>query len=322
MGFVKHFRFTIGNGLEMINVEDRETYLLEKVKYFSEFENYGNKNELLDLLGEIAIMIEHDIATASFIFFEVDKMGGFNLQEKKEHMVYYYDLCIILGTIFFNVFDRKGNRIKSVEEGTILPFSTREMFANAYNEFLIAKQQNIKNIYGATLIFTTLLEHDLKLRTKMIYTEKLLNELDKKISSRLVSLSEADEDLYLNLRYNNGLDSEYHATKAYDNITASGPLAYQLFEKYDVITTDKKFYMGLFGERFFTLNNLLISQKFKDIIDLRFWEIIDIMFNPSKMNLRNNLAHCNINYENYYNISMTALIYGIYMMVSTDMFLK
>lgn len=322
MSFVKHFGFTIENGLTLLDIEERDKFLREKVAHFSKYTNFSNKDEMLGLLGDIVNMIKYDIATSDFDFVDVDKVTGFNPQEKKEHMIYFYDLCIMLGTVYFNVFDKKDNRLVSVEEGTTLPFSTRDMFVNAYNEFLIAKQKNVKNAYGATLIFATLLEHDLKLRVKMIYTEKLLNELYNKISCGLVSLSEEDKDLYLNLRYKNGLDSVDNSTKIYNNLRASSSLAYELFEKNAVISEDKKFYMGLFGERPFTLNELIISQKFKDIVDTRFWEIIDTMFAPSKMNLRNNLAHCNFGYENYYHINITALIYGIYLIVTTDFFLK
>lgn len=48
-------------------------------------------------------------------------------------MIYYYDFVAILGTIFYNVFDRLGNRVSTVAGGINGPISTNAMFIKAYN---------------------------------------------------------------------------------------------------------------------------------------------------------------------------------------------
>lgn len=323
MSFIKNFIFNKTEGLKLTNTSERDNYLSEKVKHFSEYKNFSNKDELLNFFQEIIAMNNHDITTAQFDFSDFNNMVGFKLEDKKEQIIYFYNIVVMLGTVFFNVFDRKGNRLSKLEEGADLPFKTTDMFGAGYNELLMAKQYGVKNAFGATLIFTTLLERDLKTLIKLVYMEELLKELETKIALGNISLTSEDEDLYFYLRYQNEIDTKNNSTKEYESYYASRILAYNLFESNGIITTDKDFYKGIFGiKNSFTLNSLITSQKFKDKVDVRFWEIIDIMFSPGKLNLRNNLTHGNTGYQNYYHINITALMYGLYCMLSTKMILK
>lgn len=135
-------------------------------------------------------------------------------------------------------------------------------------------------------------------------------------------MSADDEDLYLYLRFQYEKDTENKAQKTYENRYATTELAYKLFESNGIITDDKKFFKGIFEVQRMTLNNLITEQKFKNKVDARFVEIIDILFSSQKLNLRNNLAHANNGFQNYFNINVTALLYGLYMMLSSEMILK
>ena len=322
MNFIKDFIFTKTEGIVLTNTSERDNYLREKVKHFSEYKNYSNKDELLNFFQEILVMNKHDISTALFDFSDFNNVVGFKLEDKKEQMIYFYNLVVILGTVYYNVFDKKGNRLVDLEEGSDLPFKTTDMFAAGYNEFLMAKQNKEKNAFGATLIFITLLERDLKMLIKLVYMVELLKELETKISQGNISLTTVDEDLYLYLRYQYEIDTIKYSKKEYESLYASSVLAYNLFESNGIIATEKDFFKGIFGIKSLTLNNLITSQKFKDKVDIRFWEIIDIMFAPNHLNLRNNLTHANTGFQNYYHINITALLYGIYCMVSKKMILR
>lgn len=322
MSFDKSFRFTMREGLVLNNTSERDAFLKDKIQHFSKYKNYSNKEDQLKFLQEIIDMNNHDMATAKFDFQGFDNMVGFNLEQEKEIMIYFYNLVIMLGAVFFNVFDRKGNRLISLVEGQVLPYKTTDMFGEGYNQLVFVKQNDIQNAFGATLIFITLFEKDIKTYIKLVYIDELLNELENQIAQGNVSLSEDDEDLYFYLRFQYEKDTENKAQKTYENRYTTTELAYKLFESNGIITDDKKFFKGIFEVQRMTLNNLITEQKFKNKIDARFIEIIDILFSPQKLNLRNNLAHANNGFQNYFNINVTALLYGLYMMLSSEMILK
>ncbi|WP_186668814.1 DUF4209 domain-containing protein [Sporosarcina sp. BP05] len=325
MNLIKKFIFTKTEGLVLTNKTEINNYLGEKVKHFSEHKNYIDKDELLNLFQEILDMNNHDIATAKFSFSDFENTIGFKLSDEKTKMIYFYNLIAVLGTIYYEVFDKPGNRLRDVEEGSDLPFKTTDMFAAGYNEFLMAKQNSMKNSFGATLIFMTLLERDLKTFIKLVYMDELLRKLETKIAQEKISFNAVDEDLYLYLRHQYKMDIENSSTKIYDSLYASSSLAYNLFESNGIIedeNKEKQFFKGIFGINPLTLNNLIVSPKFKGKVDIRFWNIIDIMFDPNKLNLRNNLTHGNNGYQNYYHINVTSLIYGIYCMISQEMILE
>lgn len=177
MSFDKSFRFTMTEGLVLNNTSERDAFLKDKIQHFSKYKNYSNKEEQLKFLQEIIDMNNHDMATAKFDFQGFDNMVGFNLEQEKEMMIYFYNLVIMLGAVFFNVFDRKGNRLISLDEGQVLPYKTTDMFGEGYNQLVFVKQNDIQNAFGATLIFTTLFEKDIKTYIKLVYIDELLNNL-------------------------------------------------------------------------------------------------------------------------------------------------
>jgi hypothetical protein len=50
MSFIKIFRFTKNNGLELTNKDDAYAYIDNKVKFFSNINNYLNKDKNSNLL--------------------------------------------------------------------------------------------------------------------------------------------------------------------------------------------------------------------------------------------------------------------------------
>ena len=71
-----------------------------------------------------------------------------------------------------------------------------------------------------------------------------------------------------------------------------------------------------------TLTPFIRSSLFTDIADDRFVKIVTLLFDSSNLNLRNNLAHCNFTYMNYYSIHITALLFLLFTMVADESFLK
>lgn len=322
MSFDKSFRFTKNEGLVINNTEERDSFMLDRIKHFSKFENYNNKEKILTFFQEIIDMNNHDIATAKFDFQGFEGMVGFNLEQEKTTMIYFYNLVIIFGGVFFNVFDSERNHISSLSEGQSLPYNTKDMFKEGYEQLLSVKQNNIPKAFGGTLIFITLFEKDIKTLIKCIYIDELLNNLENEITQGNVILSTEDEDLYLYLRFQYENDTENKAQKTYENRYATTELAYQLFKSNKIINSHSKFFKGIFEVEKMTLNSLITEQKFKDKIDVRYFEVIDLLFSPKKLNLRNNLAHANNGPQDYFNINITALLCKLYTMLSSGMILK
>lgn len=320
--FDKKFSFTYSNGLTLSNREETDKFIYEKAEHFKLYSNYSNKEELLGFFQEILDMINYDDATAEFDFSDISNSVGFPYE--KDNMIRWYDIAHIMGSVFLLVFDEKGNRIKEVLEGVRGAISTSSMMAQAYDELVARKTQKINSgetvsAYGATLIFATLFESELKTHTRIYYSQNLLAQLKTKMDSSEITLSDDEYDLFKFLSCRFGLtDSE--SNKFYDSIAAIES-QYRLLVKYGVVDgTDKELKAILLGTA--TLNSFLNNKYFKDITDLRFWNIVSILFNVDKLNLRNNLAHCNFERMNYYTLSVTSLLYMLVCIVSNEFFLK
>lgn len=320
--FNKKFTFTYSNGLTLPDREETNRFIYEKAEHFKYYSNYSNKEELLKFFQEILDMICHDDATAEFDFSDISGSVGFPY--KKKDMIRWYDIAHIMGSVFFLAFDAEENKLKNILDGVHGAISTSGMMAHAYNELVahkIIKTNSEKMIpaYGATLIFATLFECELKTHTRIYYTKKYLSQLKAKIDSSEITLTENEFDLFKFLSFRFAMvDSE--SDKKHDAITALDS-QYKLLVKYNIINKKDEELKDILLENA-TLNKLLNNKYFKNITDERFWKIISILFNVKKLNLRNNLTHCNFGRTNYYALSVTALLYTLVCMVSNEHFLK
>lgn len=320
MFFNKNFKFDLAQGLTLINTTDRDNYLKNKIDHFSIYSNYSSKDERLNFLGEIIDMCDYDMNNATFDFPQMPAIQGTNICDLKPHMIYFYNLAVILGGVFLNVFDKNGNRIARVEDGKNGPISTNSMFISAYNELINSKNNNLASNYGSTLIFATLFEKDIKEHTKVIYAKQYLNLLKNEITAGNITLTDDEKNLFDFLQYQYELIDIRKTTVYFDSVKATTEMQYQLFKKYNIISNDANIEKLLCNK--FTLTPFLRSSLFKDIVDDRFEKILSLVFEPSNLNLRNNLAHCNFTYINYYSIYITALIFMLFTMVADESFLK
>lgn len=320
MFFNKNFKFDLEKGLTLINSIDRDNYLKNKIDHFSIYSNYSSKDERLNFLGEIIDMCDYDMNNATFDFSQMPPIQGINIYDLKPHMIYFYNLAVILGGVFLNVFDKNGNRIARVEDGKNGPINTNSMFIYAYNEFINCKNNKSTLPYGSTLIFATLFEKDIKERTKVIYAKQYLNLLKTEITTGNIVLTADENNLFDFLQYNYGMIDVRKTTVRFDGVKATTEMQYQLLKKYSITPHDENIEKLLCNK--FTLTPLLRSSLFKDIADDRFQKIVSLVFEPSNLNLRNNLAHCNFTYMNYYSIYITALMFVLFTMVADESFLK
>jgi len=318
MSFIKQFEVNIENGLTLLNTAERDNFIKDKITFFSAYKNYSSKVEHLAFIQEILDMYDYDNTYATFDTFKIACVQGFNLTNHKKKMVMYYDLVIMMGTVFLNVFDLPNNRLDHVTEGISGPIDTGNMFLKAYRELEDCKATNGR-AYGATLILATLLEKDLKTRIKFLYAQEYLKAINNQVANGGLTLTHDEADLvaYLNVYYEL---SNSPSNAIYDSVYATTSAFYKLLEKHLIINPlDSEVRKMLLDK--FTLNPFLDSKLYQAKVDPRFVRITQLLFNGDKLNLSNNLAHCNFGYINYYNLSITALLYSLYYMVSYDYFL-
>lgn len=322
MYFNKEFYFDLQKGLVLKKTDDRDLYIKEKIKYFSDFNHYKNKDDILSLFEEIYNMCTYDNQNSKFDYSNMpqnfDPLYKFN----EDIMIKNYNIIHILGNIFLNVFNKPGNRLSYAREGNNGAISTSDMFMKAYNELCYcASSENMSPAYGATLIFATLFEKDLKTYTKQYYVKQYLSQLLKDIKNNNLQIQTQDSDLFEFLLYNFELSTVNNSKVIFDGITATTTKLYDFLLRYNLITPQND-NLRLLIQNKITLTPFLRSKEFLDIADNRFVQIVKILFEPQELNLRNNLAHCNFDYQNYYSLQTTALLYVLFTMISNENFLK
>lgn len=317
--FNKSFVLKLDTGLSLSNTKELERYIIDKIEHFSIYDNFSNKEELLNFFHEILDMIDNDLESATFDYTDISDSIGFPYDEKM--MIMWYDIIYVMGQIFLNVIDVGGNRLKEALEGQSGPISTSQMIMRAYNELIICKKaENSPAAYGATLIFATLFESQLKSHIEKYYSRKILSYLKDKFSTGEEILDVLDIDLYEFLMFQYGLSNNTEV-KLFDAITATKSMKYDLFCKYKVVDSSDTQLCKILTEEI-TLNQLLRSKYFKEITDIRFQKLVNYLFDSRKLNLRNNLAHCNLSRMNYYSLGTTALLYMLVSMISKEYYLK
>lgn len=320
MFFNKNFKFNLAQGLTLINTTERDAYINDKINHFSIYQNYSSKDEKLKFLGEIIDMCDYDINNATFDYSQLPNIQGTNITDLQSHMIYFYNLAIILGGVFLNVFDKEGNRIARVEDGVSGPIRTNAMFIHAYDELINSRNNGLSPAYGATLILATLFEKDIKEHTKRIYAKQYLNSLKQEISAGNIVLTPQENDLFDFLQHQYKMIFHRTTTAYFDSVQAMSDMQYALLRKYNIVSNDSNIKNLLCNK--FTLTPFIRSSLFTDIADDRFVKIVTLLFDASNLNLRNNLAHCNFTYMNYYSIHITALLLLLFTMVADESFLK
>ncbi len=320
MFFKKNFDFDLSQGLTLTNRTELEAYMKEKIDHFIIHDNYSSKEEKLKFLGEIIDMCDYDITNSTFDYSKLPSIQETNINDLQPQMIYLYNLATILGGVFLNVFDEGENRIARVEYGISGAISTSAMFMHAYDELIRCKNNDLTPAYGATLILATLFEKDIKEHTKMIYAKDYLNSLKNAISTRSVTLTSDENDLFDFLQFHYEMIPQRTTSAYFDTVKATSEMQYSLLRKYNIISSDSEIKKLLCNK--FTLTPFIHSSLFKNIADDRFVKIISLLFDSSNLNLRNHLAHCNFTYMNYYSIYVTALLFALFTMVIDESFLK
>ena len=230
-----------------------------------------------------------------------------------KQMIQYFDLVWILGSIAFNIFDYGNNALNHTEDGMNGPINMGEMVWQAYNQLHIAKINGEKTAYGATLIFTTVLESELKKKFKILFIQDKLAEVDNIVSQGTYSLSEDEKKLIKYLRQDEN-------AKEFNAVYATTQAAYELFKNVGVLETANQDQKNILLNKT-TLNQLLGYSFFANKVEPAFLAIMKLLFQTGNLNLRNDIAHGGFGYKNYYHTSATGLLYFMSTFVFNDEYL-
>lgn len=338
--FKKHFKFEFTDrhnisapALTLINQQERESFIIERAKKFQNVSYYSDKENQLNLLKEITDMCDYDMKTATYDTSDINHWEGAENLANKNEIVYTYNLVAMLGALSYMILDKDGIRLNKIEASNPLPFSTAHMVKQAYTELLEARSLEYRirdgllprnypvTAYGATLIFSSIIEHELKLHTKIYYTRKFIKEIETKVSKDHIVLDEKEQHLINYNKKQRDLADSYNDPTTFDAHTATHERFYNLLVKYHLVKASDKDIKGIFEMGELTLNKLVQSKYFKRICDPRFQKTMNYVFGRNRLNLRNQLSHCSVKYFNYYNINVTALLYHLFFMISEEHFL-
>lgn len=308
----KSFKCTPENGLICVNTDDVSNYIQNKVELFRNYENYTSKQKIIELLEEVLQMYNEDIQNPQI---DMSEMSNIVYSDKVniKQMIQYFDLVWILGSIAFNIFDYGNNALNHTEDGMNGPINMGEMVWQAYNQLHIAKINGEKTAYGATLIFTTVLESELKKKFKILFIQDKLAEVDNIVSQGTYSLSEDEKELIKYLRQDEN-------AKEFNAVYATTQAAYELFKNVGVLETANQDQKNILLNKT-TLNQLLGYSFFANKVEPAFLAIMKLLFQTGNLNLRNDIAHGGFGYKNYYHTSATGLLYFMSTFVFNDEYL-
>lgn len=308
----KSFKCTPENGLICVNTDDVSNYIQNKVELFRNYENYTSKQKKIELLEEVLQMYNEDIQNPQI---DMSEMSNIVYSDKVniKQMIQYFDLVWILGSIAFNIFDYGNNALNHTEDGMNGPINMGEMVWQAYNQLHIAKINGKKTAYGATLIFTTVLESELKKKFKILFIQDKLAEVDNIVSQGTYSLSEDEKELIKYLRQDEN-------AKEFNAVYATTQAAYELFKNVGVLETANQDQKNILLNKT-TLNQLLGYSFFANKVEPAFLAIMKLLFQTGNLNLRNDIAHGGFGYKNYYHTSATGLLYFMSTFVFNDEYL-
>lgn len=309
----KSFRITPNDGLVCVNMNDVSSYIEEKVEMLRDYSNYISKQKKIELLEEILKMYNEDIQSPQI---DMSAMTNMVYSDKLDtsQMLQYYDVVWILGTIIYNVFDYGKNTVNYFEDGINGPIDMSEMLWQAYSQLHAVKMNGEKTAYGATLIFTTVLESELKRKIKESFIQEKISEVDNVVNQGGYSLTEEEKELIKFLSH----DAD---AKSYNGVYATTYAAYDLFKAVGVLDTTNNDQKNLLLNKT-TLNQLLGYTFFHSKVEPAFLETMKLLFQTNNLNLRNDIAHGGFGYKNYYHTAVTSLLFFMATLVITDEYLR
>lgn len=318
---MKNFIFDLIKGLALTNRDEVDKFVIDKSIFFEKKENFSSVDNHLELMSEICNMCDTDIKTATIEVIGISEAAELLNDKKKADMILAYDLIEVLGHIYFNIFDKFEFKF-SCE--TTSPYSISAMIKEGQTLLAQSKRISMQTIratpsYGATLIFMTLLERQLKLRVKTACAKHFISELKKNVDAGVIRLMDEEANVFACLlKEFLNMPLTCHVL---DGKEAASTKLYLLLIKYSVIRKPSKkhdswYFLKKLLRDEITLVQLINTTWFSGTIKEPYVCVCKKLFD--ELDLRNNLAHCNFAYLNYYNVYAAPLLFVMYYLASDD----
>lgn len=304
----KHFTYDTNTGFYVINLPDVTSYIQTKMCHFQNFNNWMSKQEHIAFIQEIIDMYNEDVVVPDIDANPISHLLYFDKFDSRKFIL-YYDLVFILGTIVYNVFDYDKNAICYTENGQHGAINLSDMLICGYNELVVAKQTHMNAAYGSTLIFTTVLEAELKRKIKWLFIDDKVSEIKNQIQNNGLTLSNEDQIL---------LDCLQGNRTDYNSVYATTIGADDLFDRLNIYDQQQKQEQKDLMLNKLTLNKLIQSSIIQSKAEPAFITIMKFLFGTGNLNLRNDIAHGGFGYQNYYHTAGAALLYYLVNMVVHD----
>jgi len=196
-----------------------------------------------------------------------------------------------------NITDLSGRGL--FVDGVNGPIDMGKMVEMAYKEFHDAKL-NKTVACGATLMFVTVFESELKRKFKTRFLHKKADQIEQLISNGRITLTTEQRELLDMIE-----DKPNH--KIFNNVYATTQAAYDLFDFAGVLDCPNEQKKLLLNQT--TLNQLLGYSFFRNEVEPAFLQVAEFLFKTTNLNLRNDMAHGGFGYKNYFHLSATGVLF-------------
>ena len=313
--YIKKYQFYKPGLLELTNAEEALLYIESKVNILSNITTHEEEIMCkLEIFREFMEIYKYDCKTAIL----PELIGTFKNNEEKQILsslkLLIEDFGLYLGGIFCRYHIIKAQNTNSIPILTCPRFIVNydELYLKAVNEYFATLLRtpyafNMKGVFvdnrqiieeprvhsvGTTFILPVLIEHFLIIHLQNSILKKAINKLKVKVDNKEISLNTTEEQDYKTFMEAIKLKSAI----INGNQKQTMLRLYRLFIKTGVLDDNRDnqlILVGEYGNVKITLGAVLNSKYAKRVIHKEYFDLITILFESQKMNIRNCIMHGN-----------------------------
>lgn len=339
--YKKNYIMNNKNNLYLTNTEPMLQYIDKKVVELMQEQDEEKRAELkTKILDDVYKIIKFDVKN----FPNIEPIGGFESENEKKLFINKHitklSLIYYLGNIYLNyhtnlILNPKLSKRIPVIANMKTTIRFEEIYDRALKEYLdtlyigkqnmdklaqeMAKNGQTKPIvitnehaYGTTFILPTLIERFLIIQLDSKIMHSLFEELSQKIKLEKITLTEEEQKFY-DIFSSDEMVKEIPCSQKYGR-----KFLYDMFLKYKIVTEEDKDTKLIFFKEFIdiengknskiTLGNMITSKYINSFFKKEYSKLLNMLFKPEELNVRNNIAHANSENSDYLCLPITAIM--------------
>ena len=327
--YIKKYELTKHGSVCLKNPEPAQAYINDRVNLLFNAKNKTSELQVkLRILKEFIEIYEYDCSTSirpkPFGTFENDKeMKDFiKLKQLVE------DFGLYLGNIFCNYHENIVNQKRPIPilECDTLVIDYNELYRRAINEYFgtllgykypvqigtinCGDNNNggkLRYACGTTYILPVLIEHFLLMYLQNRILFKGIKDIKHLVTTKSIHLEDEEKNII----------DEFTEAKAFGSALMNGTKEqtmrkmFEIFIKYGVMQRNQdneQILVGKFREKITTLGSIFHSKFARKEIRTEYYELISILFDTRKLNIRNCIMHGNSVTYNYLEIVIASVM--------------